>query len=179
MAIGNLTSQWFANFFLNLLDHLIHSYTKYYGRYVDDFYFIVPDKKSAYSILEEIRKQLKMDNLKLNEQKTYMQPISHGIKFIGSNLDKDKRYMIRRTITNFYKNITRFKFYADSHILYVEDLEYIVSCLNSYLGILQQFNAYRLRKKILDNKKLFGNLYKYIYIRNDYKSVAIRKNFKT
>ena len=42
LPIGNLTSQVFANFYMNSFDHLIKHNLKirYYGRYVDDFVMI-------------------------------------------------------------------------------------------------------------------------------------------
>ena len=49
LAIGNLTSQLFANFLLMGLDNLIHDYAELAGRYVDDFYML-GDKSIIYSI---------------------------------------------------------------------------------------------------------------------------------
>ena len=42
LPIGNLTSQVFANFYMNTLDHYVKSELKlkYYGRYVDDFVIV-------------------------------------------------------------------------------------------------------------------------------------------
>nr|DAX06017.1 MAG TPA: hypothetical protein [Bacteriophage sp.] len=45
LPIGNLTSQMFANFYLNTFDKLMVEKFKYYGRYVDDFFVISKDKK--------------------------------------------------------------------------------------------------------------------------------------
>lgn len=47
LPIGNLTSQVFVNFYMSFLDHYVkHELgTKYYGRYVDDFFLIHEDKE--------------------------------------------------------------------------------------------------------------------------------------
>lgn len=45
MPIGNLTSQMFANFYINQFDKLMLNKFHYYGRYVDDFFVIVRNKQ--------------------------------------------------------------------------------------------------------------------------------------
>ena len=64
--IGNYTSQFFANIYLNELDHFIKEKlrVKYYIRYMDDFLLLVPTKEEAKEYLNIISKFLK-DNLDL------------------------------------------------------------------------------------------------------------------
>ena len=56
LPIGNLTSQLFANIYLNELDHFVKDRlrVRWYGRYMDDFYIIHPDV--AY--LKQMRDQI-------------------------------------------------------------------------------------------------------------------------
>lgn len=57
IPIGNYTSQYFANIYLNELDHYIKDKLKlkYYTRYMDDFVILVGSKKDAKYIIENIR----------------------------------------------------------------------------------------------------------------------------
>ena len=56
MPIGNLTSQIFANFYLNRLDKYVTEdlQIKYYGRYVDDFVLIHEDKQVLLAAWKKI-----------------------------------------------------------------------------------------------------------------------------
>ena len=56
IPIGNYTSQFFANIYLNELDHFIKEqlHVKYYVRYMDDFILILDDKNSAIKAKERI-----------------------------------------------------------------------------------------------------------------------------
>lgn len=86
LAIGNLTSQWFANFYLDPLDHYIKDKlgTKHYIRYMDDFVVLSGDKAELHEIKfqagEFIRERL---NLKLKESACFVSPVIEGIPFLG------------------------------------------------------------------------------------------------
>lgn len=84
IPIGNHTSQWFAILYLSGMDHMIKERLgiKFYGRYMDDFYLIHPDKEYLLYCLEEIRKFLVPLGLELNH-KTAVFPLSQGIDFLG------------------------------------------------------------------------------------------------
>ncbi len=89
IVIGNLTSQLLSNIFLDQLDRFIRfdlGY-KHYGRYVDDFFIIVPEPKRAQLLrdVEVIRKFLLRELcLTLHPKKQYKQPVNKGVPFIGS-----------------------------------------------------------------------------------------------
>ena len=50
IPIGNYTSQYFANIYLNELDYFVKHKLKikYYIRYMDDFVLLVKDKEELY-----------------------------------------------------------------------------------------------------------------------------------
>lgn len=86
LPIGNLTSQLFANIYLNELDHFIKEELKerWYGRYMDDFFIIHPDKEHLREAKEKIR--LFLDEklgLELHPKKTMIQHIKNGVPFVG------------------------------------------------------------------------------------------------
>ncbi|MCC8187976.1 MAG: RNA-directed DNA polymerase [Bacteroides sp.] len=60
IPIGNLTSQLFANFYLNGLDHFVkHTLgLGYYGRYMDDFVMVHPDKEFLLKVKKDVRNSL-------------------------------------------------------------------------------------------------------------------------
>jgi RNA-directed DNA polymerase len=76
LPIGNLTSQIFANFYMDNFDHFIKHELgiKYYGRYVDDFIIVHQDKAYLKTILYRITDYLKMElNLTIHPKKIYLQ----------------------------------------------------------------------------------------------------------
>lgn len=82
--IGNYTSQWFCNLYLNELDHLVkhHFKLKGYLRYCDDFCLFHDDKKVLRELAAELRLFL-ADRLKLTFSKCEVFPVSHGVDFLG------------------------------------------------------------------------------------------------
>ena len=86
MPLGNLTSQFFANVYLNELDYFVkHKLkTKYYIRYVDDF-IILHKSKSQLKIWKKQIKLFLKENLKLelHPDKSKIVSLSRGIDFVG------------------------------------------------------------------------------------------------
>jgi len=69
LPIGFYTSQWFANWFLQDLDHFIKEKlkAKCYVRYIDDIVIFGRNKKELHKIHKEIENQLKALNLSVKE----------------------------------------------------------------------------------------------------------------
>ena len=81
----NLTSQFFANVYLNQLDQFVKHQLKrrYYIRYCDDFVMLSDDRDMLLKWKAEIEKFLR-DKLKLrlNKRESF-EPVSNGIDFLG------------------------------------------------------------------------------------------------
>ena len=110
LPIGNLTSQVFANFYLNALDKFITQDLgiKYYGRYVDDFVIIHEDKDFLTSAHQKIARFLSDElKLQLHPQKVYLQHYSKGVRFIGAFIKHDHIIIGKRTKANLYNKIHR------------------------------------------------------------------------
>ena len=92
LPIGNLTSQCFANFYLNDFDHwMSEMFNGYYGRYVDDFYVLAKTKKEITRKIKSMENYLKQNyGLELHKKKRYIQRYDKGVKFIGTTVKKDK-----------------------------------------------------------------------------------------
>lgn len=86
IPLGNLTSQIFANIYMNELDQFVKHQlkVKYYLRYADDFIFLSTDKKLLESYVDPIR-QFISDYLKLelHPNKIIFRKLKWGIDFLG------------------------------------------------------------------------------------------------
>ena len=152
LPIGNLTSQIFANFYMDSFDHFIkHDLgLKNYGRYVDDFIIVHPDKAYLKSILPIIANFLKTHlNLTLHPKKMYLQHYSKGVKFLGVMIKPNSIYIGKRTKGNFYAAIKKQSDLAKDHKPNKEELDSFLSSMNSYLGMMKHYQTYRWRKKML------------------------------
>lgn len=89
IVIGNLTSQLVSNIFLDQLDRFVTfdlGY-KHYGRYVDDFFIIVPMEKKAQLMRDTliIRRYLQNElDLTLHPHKVRTQSTDKGVPFVGA-----------------------------------------------------------------------------------------------
>jgi hypothetical protein len=84
VPIGNYTSQWFGNLYLNDLDqYLKHTHKiKGYIRYCDDFCLFHDDKKLLGELAKLIR-DFVWSNLRLTLSKCDLFPVSRGVDFLG------------------------------------------------------------------------------------------------
>ena len=82
---GNFTSQWFANFNLQNLDHYIKEELKvpYYIRYMDDMVLFYRNKKELHKIKEKIEEFLKKEDLKIKENWQLFRTDSRPLDFLG------------------------------------------------------------------------------------------------
>lgn len=98
VPIGNYTSQWFGNLYLNELDHFLkHIYKiRHYIRYCDDFILFSNEKSYLRDMAGAIREFLS-DKLKLRLSKCSLFPISQGVDFLGYR--HFKKYILLRKST--------------------------------------------------------------------------------
>jgi len=152
LPIGNLTSQIFANFYMNSFDHFIkHDLgIRYYGRYVDDFVIVHPDKEYLRLLIPKIKDFLKKELwLTLHPNKIYLQHYTKGVKYLGAVIKPYRTYIANRTKGNFYQAIERLNLIARDHKPTKEEKGKFLSSMNSYLGIMKHYKTYRLRKHII------------------------------
>lgn len=153
MPIGNLTSQLFANVYLNELDQFVKQKLgiRYYIRYMDDVIILHNNKKHLHKTLEDISDFLR-DNLRLQlNNKTAIRPITLGIEFVGYRMWNTHKKLKKQTAFKMKKRLKwLMKEYAKDRV----SLDTIKASLFSYLGILQHCNTYRLKRKVLQNFKL-------------------------
>lgn len=159
IPIGNQTSQWFALYYLDGLDHFIKERLKikFYLRYMDDFILIHNNKNYLKFCLEKISKIISSLKLRLN-QKTQINKISRGINFLGfrttiSSNGKIVRFVRGQAKKRFKINKRKLNFLVRHKVVD-----------NEFINV--RFRAYK-------NHYLFGNCHKWFYsIASKIKSVT-------
>lgn len=112
MPLGNLTSQFFANVYLNELDYFVkHKLkAKYYIRYVDDFVILHQSKEQLKSWKEQIAEFLNKElKLELHPDKSKIIPLSRGIDFVGFRNFYHFKLLRKRNIRNIKLKIQQYK----------------------------------------------------------------------
>ena len=179
--IGNLTTQLFANFLMSFFDSYVIWKTRrlnsHYVRFVDDFLLVCDDLKALQGVIPELEAFLGGKLLlKLHKDKRYLQPVSHGVLFVGVYIKPGRCYLSNRTLARFKERATGFNRMIETTELTANDCARIQSVLNSYLGFCKGLKTYRHRKWILS---LFGSgFYKYFYISGHFEKVCIRKRYR-
>lgn len=154
LPIGNLTSQFFANIYLDRLDQFVKHRLrcKYYARYVDDFVILGPNPKELNNLYEEIDKFLREDlELSLHNNKKRIAPVEQGVDFVGYVIKPWRTYLRRRVIKNLNHKIERL---VGSERVKYEDY---APSVNSYLGFLRQVSGYN-KRKALAQRLAYGNI---------------------
>ncbi len=100
LPIGNLTSQFWANVYLDPLDHYFRDELGVPGyiRYVDDFLVFANDKRQLWEWLEGGRRRLDRLRLTVNERKTRIYPVDEGIPFLGFRVFPRSRRLLPKSV---------------------------------------------------------------------------------
>lgn len=141
IPLGNLTSQVFANIYLNELDQFVKHRLKirYYLRYADDFIFLSPSCLELSNLIEQLKVFLeKFLNLELHPNKIILRKLSWGIDFLGYIVlpyyilprNKTKRRMFNKLES---------KVGADN----------FNQSLQSYLGYLKHASSYKIQQELI------------------------------
>jgi hypothetical protein len=149
MPLGNLTSQFFANVYLNELDRFVkHELkAKYYLRYVDDFVIL----DSSLGKLAEYRHNIdyflqERLALKLHPEKSRIIPIPRGIDFLGLKLFPHHKLLKRKNLRKFYLKLqSLYERYDRGNINY----DTIYDFLEGWCAYAKNASTYKLRLRIL------------------------------
>lgn len=109
LPIGNYTSQWFSNFFLQELDHFIKEklLIKYYIRYIDDLVLLGPNKKKLHLAKKEIDDYLARIKLKLKNNWQLSKVNSRDIDFLGFRFFRNKTILRKRNALRIKRRIKK------------------------------------------------------------------------
>jgi hypothetical protein len=108
LPIGNYTSQFFANLYLNELDQFVKRTLKcrFYLRYVDDFILLHEDPAMLKRWMKEIKDFTRLClDLRVSERKIRMQNIRKGVDFLGYFIKPDHVLARRSVVARFKQKI--------------------------------------------------------------------------
>jgi hypothetical protein len=107
LPIGNLTSQFWANVYLDRLDHFVKRELTCpaYLRFVDDFLLFADDKATLWRWRAEIIDYLAGLRLTLHEARCHPQPVTEGIPFLGFVVYPDHRRVKRRKSIDYQRRL--------------------------------------------------------------------------
>jgi hypothetical protein len=146
LPIGNLTSQVFANVYLNEFDHFVKRTLKikYYGRYVDDFVLMHESKEVLLQQREEIRSYLKAGlDLDVHPKKEYLQHYTKGLPFVGGFIKPYRRYVGSRALKSFNKAMHSTDWISGYDFLFETGNEKRLERITSHLGFMQHFKSHK------------------------------------
>lgn len=129
LPIGNLSSQFYANVLLDVLDRFVKHQlrARHYGRYVDDIVLLHESAQQLNAWLGEISAFLpERLGLELNPVKTILQPVERGLDFCGQVITSERRTLRRRTFNDALQRLGRMP---------EED---VYQAANSYFGLCRQ-----------------------------------------
>ena len=181
LPIGNLTSQIFANFYLNFFDHYVKYDLgiEYYGRYVDDFVIVHEDKDFLLDVQAKLRSFLQAKlMLRLHPRKIYLQHFSKGVKFIGAVVKPGREYIGNRTKGNLYAKIHYYNKEAGKNPRKAKKLlPDLLASVNSYLGFMIHYKTYKIRRRLLE-KELSPVWRKFVIIDENMRKLTLKEKYK-
>jgi hypothetical protein len=180
LPIGNLTSQMFSNIYLSDFDDYVKRMLKmrHYGRYVDDMFFMHREKELLLAVRDSVSDYLQKNyRLTIHPKKIYLQPIEHGVIFLGVQVKPYRLYVRNSTLSQMRKYvmiIDRQLLRFDDRIPNTETLSRARSLFNSCFGYTSSFKTLKMRQKWWNRCEGFR---KYFSISSDFKKLTIKQCF--
>ena len=111
LPIGNLTSQFLANVYLDGLDHFVKEdlQAKCYLRYVDDFAVFGDDKAALWRVRQALAQRLEEDRLRMHRHKSRVYQTSDGVPFLGFRIWPDRRRIKRENVRRMQRRLRWFR----------------------------------------------------------------------
>lgn len=162
IPLGNVTSQDFANIYLNELDQYVKRFLgiRYYIRYMDDSIAVVRTRDEAKALLQQMKWFLRTKlNLRENPKKSQIFPLRQGVNAYGYKI-----WTTHRLVRDESKRAMKRRIKAMDRKMKVGEIELhdVKQAVNSWLGHARHSNSYNLCKKIFEP-------YPYIKIEGDEK----------
>lgn len=148
LPIGNLTSQFWANVYLNQLDHFVKRQLKCqaYLRYVDDFLLFADDKVTLWRWRTAIIAFLATLRLTLHETRCQPFPVTNGIPFLGFRVYPQHRRLKRRKGVAFLRHL---RLLLAAYQAGAIPLDRVTAAVQGWVNHTRFANTYRLRQQTL------------------------------
>ena len=148
IPIGNLTSQFLANVYLDGFDHHVKETLRcrHYIRYVDDWVVFGDSKAWLGEIKDRMEEYLAGLRLRLHPKKTRVYRVSEGVAFLGYRVFPDHRLLKQDNVLRMRRRLKRMRReYAREEI----SLENVRRSVHSWIGHARHADTYRLRERLL------------------------------
>jgi retron-type reverse transcriptase len=148
LPIGNLTSQFWANVYLNPFDHFVKRELKCpgYVRYVDDFLLFSPDKSSLHCWREQIIAFLATLRLRVHDHRAVVYPTRTGIPFLGWHIFPNHRRLKHHNGVAFQRRYQRLRRrFARGEIAF----EALEQSVNGWIAHVEHGQTWGLRNALL------------------------------
>lgn len=186
MAIGNITSQLMANFYLNGLDEAARAYCSacggYYCRFVDDFVVVLPEKSDVLAFRRMAGGYAERHlGLTLHPDKVYVQHATKGVKFVGSVVKPGRVYLSNRTVGRLHDMLRVMERFVGGlrpggiGVGGAFELEHYVCACNSYMGFMRYNRSYGLRRRMYGGLERFWQV---AYVSGHFSKVSVRKRHR-
>lgn len=158
LPIGNLTSQCFANIYLNGLDHFVKEQLRAncYLRYVDDFALFSNDREFLVEARQAIEEYLTTLRLKIHPIKSQLFETKRGANFVGFRVlpigqTFPKEVYIRIRPENLKRGRCRLKRYQKQYAIGQLTFNRLSQSLQSWAAHLKHADTYHLRHQIFSS----------------------------
>ncbi|MGC9948509.1 MAG: reverse transcriptase/maturase family protein [Bryobacteraceae bacterium] len=155
LPIGNQTSQFFANVYLNALDHFVLRELRpaLYLRYVDDFAIFGDDKAELARMRRAIVARLEQLRLELHEGKSRVYRCADGVTFLGWRLFPGRARLPRRNVVRMRRRLRAIRERFHRAELDLADVRRRIS---AWLGHAAFGDTWKLRRKLFAGFILVG-----------------------
>ncbi len=153
MPLGNYTSQFFANVYLNELDYYVKHILKarFYIRYVDDFVILHKDRSVLEHYLKHINNFLPCLKIRLHPNKTEIHALRNGITFMGYRVFYHYKLLRKRNIKYFVKKLEKNILLYNNQQISKDQLE---SRINGWFGYAKFGNTFIWLNKLFRIHKI-------------------------
>ncbi len=148
MPLGNLTSQFFANVYLNELDKFVKHKLKvrYYLRYVDDFIILHKDKAVLNGLKVSIYGFLKSElKVELHPDKSRVIRLDSGVTMLGFRVFNHYRLLKKSNARRIWKRLKKLKDKLDNG---EATMDYISKSMAGWSAYAKFANTYNFRKQV-------------------------------
>jgi retron-type reverse transcriptase len=155
IPIGNQTSQFFANVYLDPLDHFVKERLRcrYYVRYCDDFVVLDNDQRRLAGARDAIEEFLLGLRLWLHPKKRTISRVEDGLRFLGYRLWPDRRMLDRRGVVRFCRRLRIYQRLYRARMLSAKDL---TQRMRAWIGHASQADTWRLRTDLFSRTLFLG-----------------------
>ncbi len=147
LPLGNQTSQFFANVYLDALDHFVTDRLGLgaYLRYVDDFVIFHDDRRRLAEAREQVSAFLAELRLTLHPNKSVVFPTRQGLPFLGYRVWRSHLGLVKANVFRFRRRLRRLQNHYAAQQITAEEVQ---MRLAGWIGHASQADTFLLRERL-------------------------------